>query len=136
MTEMFIFPNLPDAIKPWLTQRLLDLNMKTRVEVIRPTPMATRLVLLTAAGGTRLDITRQQVRLLIECYDATSAGYLAAMCSAVLEAATRQQEPIAPGVWINGSPDDFSVPVLFPDPTSTSPRYQFTANLILTGSAT
>lgn len=134
--ETFFFPNLPEAVKPWLTTRLTLRKCAARVEVTKPVPMVNRLVVVSSAGGLRLDLTRQQVRLLVECWDATTAGTLAATCSAELEAACRSQAPIAPDVWITADPDEFSVPVLFPDPASTSPRYQFTANLILTGSAT
>lgn len=132
--ETFVFPDLPTAVVPWLTARLTARRQPARVETKKPVPPPARLVVVSSVGGVRLDLTRLQVRLLVECWDATTAGVLAAICSAELEAATRSREPIAAGVWITASPEDFSVPVAFPDPTSTSPRIQFYANLILTGS--
>ena len=135
MSETLVFPDIASSIKPWLTQRLAARKMSVRVETARPVPMVARLVVVSSAGGVRLDLTRQQVRLLVECWDASTAGSLAAMCSAEIEAASRSRDPIAPGVWITASPEDFSVPVSFPDPANNSPRYQFYCNLTLTGSA-
>jgi hypothetical protein len=60
---------------------------------------------------------------------------LAALCLAEIEAATRSPEPIAPGVWIGAPAAAFFGPINFPDPVTSSPRYQFTCSLYLSGRA-
>jgi hypothetical protein len=133
--EVIVFPDAVGAILSFLKARLLARGQAA--EVGSRKGRETRFVRVTQAGGTRLDIARMQPRILVECWDPeeVKAYRLASLCAAELEAATRSQQPIAPGVWIGGTPEDFPVPVSFPDPLTASPRFQFVATPTLTGSA-
>lgn len=136
MTETIVFPNLVAAVLPYLRTRLTARGRTVPVVNRVPTTRPSAFVRVSPAGGERLSLTKRETRLLVECYDVDDekAQSLAELTSAELEAATRSQAPMAPGVWVSADQDAFSVPVDFPDPLSSSPRYQFYCNLVLTGS--
>jgi hypothetical protein len=137
MTELVVFPDLVKAVIPYLSAQLTALGEPAPVSSRVPNPRPTRLVKVQQTGGSRANILVARPSLLVECWDGDDAKAfrLASVCAAILEAATRGDQPIAAGVWIGGTPEDFSVPVLFPDPLTNSPRFQFTATPTLTGSA-
>lgn len=131
--EPITFADTVEALIPFLTARLAARGLPAVVSVRVPSPRPARLVRPSQVGGERVSIAGQRPRILFECWDTSEikAQRLAMTVSEEVEAATRSADPIADGVWIGGNPSDFSLPVLFPDPLSATPRSQFTATLYL-----
>lgn len=135
MTEVVAQPNLVKAVVPFLAARLTARSMPTFVGGAIPTSRPSRYVRVTQVGGSRPNVALFQTVLLVECYAPTQseADDLAILCTAELEAAARSPDPIATGLWLSGSPDDFGQPVAFPDPLTSTPRAQFTCTVTVTG---
>jgi hypothetical protein len=133
--EVVVFPDAVAALIPFLSARLTARSLPATVASRVPTTRPPRLVRVTQVGGTQTSIASINPLVLVECWDVTepAAAYLAAVCAQEISAATRSPSPIAAGVWIGGGDDACSLPVNFPDPLTSSPRYQFTASLFLTG---
>lgn len=133
--EVVVFPDVVRALIPFLTARLTARGVPAHVGSRIPTDRPTRLVRVGQAGGSQLLAVANPL-VLIECWDVdeSHAYDLAAVCAQEILAATRSRTPIAPGVWIGGASDAASLPVNFPDPLTTLPRYQFTASLYVPGS--
>lgn len=94
----------------------LGVPVSTRV----PSPRPVSLVRVTRAGGSRRNLVQSDPLLLVECWAPDSVAAF----------------DLARDAWslIDQFPDwsaSLSEPVNFPDPDSGSPRYQFTASLIL-----
>lgn len=136
--EVVVFPDLVKALIPYVSTKLVGLGQTGATVSNRvPSPRPAKLVRLAVVGGSRINVAQQSVRLLGECWAESEgpAERLAQLTSAIIEAATRSPEPVAPGVWIGANPEDFSVPVNYPDPLASVPRFQFYCSLVLTGSA-
>lgn len=136
MTEVVVFPDVVLALIPYLTGRLTARATAAPVMSRIPSPRPNRFVKLTQVGGSQTDIATINPLVLVECWDVDEpAAYrLASVCAQEVSAATRSQSPISAGVWIGGTPDSVSLPVNFPDPLTSLPRFQFTASLYLSGS--
>lgn len=135
MTEVIVQPNTVKAVIPFLTGRLTARSLPTFVGGAVPTTRPTRYVRVSQIGGSRPNVALFQTLLLVECFAPTQAEAddLAILCSAELEAASRDAAPITAGLWLSGSPDDFGQPVAFPDPLTNTPRAQFTCTPTVTG---
>lgn len=84
-----------------------------------PAPRPAAFVRVTRVGGNRRNLVQGEPILLVECWAATSV--------AAFDLAARAWDLIDRDVSWSAS---LSEPVSFPDPDSTSPRYQFTASLL------
>lgn len=137
MTEVIAQPNTVKAVIPFLAGRLTARSMPTFVGGAIPTTRPSRYVRVSQIGGSRPNVAQFQTLLLVECFAPTQseADDVAIVCTAELEAAARSPDPIAAGLWLSGSPDDFGQPVAFPDPLTSTPRAQFTCTLTVTGKA-
>lgn len=135
MAEVVTFPDVVRALIPYLTSRLTARDLAAPVSSRVPNPRPARFVKVTAAGGTLTGVASASALVLVECWaaDEVAAHDLAEACATEMRAATRSQDPIAAGVWIGGTDDAVSIPVNFPDPLTSSARFQFTASLYLAG---
>lgn len=90
-----------------------------------PNPRPASLIRVTRAGGNSRNPVQSDVRMLVECWapDEVAAFDLASA------AYSRILDHYGPaGVW--GGRANLSEPVNFPDPETTSPRYQFVASIL------
>jgi hypothetical protein len=113
--------DIEEAFVTYLNAELTPLVM-TRVPRDRP----ATFVRVQVVGGDVPSLVFEQPRLLVECWAATSddAAALARQAWAQIQA-TR-------GTFVGDAfvlDTDLGRPVNFPDPDTTSPRYQFTADL-------
>lgn len=94
-----------------------------------PNPRPASFVRVTRTGGFRSNTGQSQPRILIECWGGSdSAAWALVEKTWPLIASSDEPDQIAPGVEVM-SVDDLGEPVNFPDVSSGSPRYQFTAQL-------
>lgn len=135
MAEVVTFPDVVRALIPYLSTRLTARGLAAPVGSRVWNPRPPRLVKVTDAGGVLTGIASATAFILVEAWaaDEESAKALAHACAEEIRAATRSQDPIAAGVWIGGTDDAVSIPVNFPDPLTSSARFQFTASLYLAG---
>ena len=105
-----------------LLRAALGVHVSTRI----PNPRPDRHVKVTRAGGNRANLVQERPLLIIECWgpDSVAAFDLAADAWSALDAAN--------GTVVNGVPidlprDSLASPINMPDPDTSSPRYQFTA---------
>lgn len=94
----------------------------TRVPTPRPTGGYVRV---TRAGGNATNVLQSAPRLLVECWDATSASAFALARTAY---GLLVQAYGTAGAW--GGRASLTEPVNFPDPDTDSPRYQFVATIL------
>ena len=105
-----------------LRAALPGVHVSTRIPAQRP----SRHVKVTRAGGNRRNLVQERPLLIIECWgpDSVAAFDLAADAWSAIDAAN--------GTVVNGVPidlprDSLASPINMPDPDTSSPRYQFTA---------
>jgi hypothetical protein len=93
-------------------------------------PRPNRFVKVTAAGGAETALVLTDRTVIFECWDLAepAAAFLAERSFAIMRASMRDHsEPRIRSVKVVG------LPVSFPDPDTTLPRYQFTLSLTLRG---
>lgn len=96
-----------------------------------PNPRPVAFVRVSLVGGAQTDLVRARPRVLIEAYadKPVTAWKLAAKCWGALEG---REELVLPAIEAAGVPEielgprDLSLPVNYPDPTTSQDRYQFT----------
>ena len=98
----------------------LGVHVSTRI----PNPRPVSHVKVTRAGGNRVNLVLERPLLVLECWAGTSveAFDLAARAWQVLDAA---EGSTVAGVTFGSM--SLASPINMPDPDTTSPRYQFTA---------
>lgn len=98
----------------------LGVHVSTRI----PNPRPVSHVKVTRAGGNRVNLVIERPLLVLECWAGTSveAFDLAARAWQVLDAA---EGSTVAGVTFGSMA--LASPINMPDPDTTSPRYQFTA---------
>ena len=101
----------------------LDPLMVPRVSTRIPNPRPAELVRVQRIGGVRQNLAQERPLLLVECWAASSVAAfdLAAQAWSLLDALDAD--------WF--ADVNLSSPVNLPDPLSASPRYQFTASLVV-----
>jgi hypothetical protein len=104
----------------------LNAELTPPVSTRVPNPRPASHVRVQVVGGTVDNIAFESPRLLVECWAATQAAAVALARQAWAQVqATR-------GTFVGAAfilSTNLSRPVGFPDPDTTSPRYQFTADL-------
>lgn len=104
----------------------LNAQLTPPVSTRVPNPRPASHVRVQVVGGDVPNVTLEAPRLLVECWAATSTG------AALLARQAWARISETPGTTVG---DAFvsrvrsSRPVNFPDPDTTSPRYQFTVDL-------
>lgn len=106
---------------------LLNAALTPPVATRVPTPRPASCVRVTRAGGQRTNLIQSTPRVLVECWapSSTAAFDLAALAWGALDGAA--DSFITPAVYVTRI--ELTEPVNFPDPDTTSPRYQFIAAL-------
>lgn len=114
-------PDVEKAFVAYLNAALTP-SVSTRV----PNPRPASFVRVQVIGGDTIGPALDAPRLLVECWgsDQGAAWTLARQAWALVSAA---RAAWVGDVWVSGL--TVSRPVNFPDPDTSSPRYQFTADL-------
>ena len=129
MTEAVVFPDAVDVSLAWLQTQMGPNLVVPRV----PNPRLSRMVLVRRVGGPRLNQVADNATLAVEAWDELEedAHDLAAEARAYLFALR--------GQTVNGVAcyrvTDVAGPQLLPDPESDQPRYVFTVQAAMRGSA-
>lgn len=128
--EVIAFPDAEALAIAWLTGKLgAGVMISTRVPTTRP----PKFVKVTRTGGVQLDITADQAQLTFECW-ALSETDASALCRLVRAHFKAIAGETVSGVFAR-SVAEVGGPTNFPDPASTSPRYQYTASVACRGTA-
>lgn len=127
MTSGVRFPVAETVVITWLAGQLDPVRVVSQV----PSPRPGELVKVTRVGGPQRDLRTDSPLVLVECWAATRvrAGELAADARAAAHAMRSQR---VGDVWVKDVVD-VAGPSFFPDPDTTSPRYQFTVQPYLRG---
>lgn len=124
--EVIAFPDVEAFAVTYLRSKITGATVATRV----PTTMPAQMVRVSRAGGAARDLVTDSALLLVECWAESSvaASELARLCRAHLLAAARASNLVTKVVDVSGT-------VSLPDPATNNPRYQFTVELHMRGSA-
>jgi hypothetical protein len=128
-SEVIVFPDAEALAITWLTGKIDTVVTYTKV----PDPRPDELIKVTTTGGHRLDLAYREAQLTFECWaeDNVRASEIARAAHAHMHAAAGETVDgayVRKVVGIGG-------PVNFPDPESTSARYQFTVGVHCRGAA-
>ena len=106
----------------------LDPLLAAKVSTRIPNPRPVELVRVQRIGGTRQNIVQERPLILVECWGASSvsAFTLASQVWGLLDAL---DDTTAQDAWFHAA--ELSSPVSLPDPSTASPRYQFTASMVV-----
>lgn len=117
MSELLTVENVEGAIVGILSP-LIGVGVATRV----PNPRPTSFVRVQRIGGSQLNMVQERPLILVECWGAndTQAWDLAATTYQALQG----RDPLEYN-GIELSQRSVSSPINYPDPSTTSPRYQF-----------
>ena len=96
------------------------------VSVRIPNPRPTSHIRVTRSGGARRNVVQSDATVLVECWAPTSLAAFDLAASA-WDALDDIQHSSVNGVWVGSI--SLTEPVNFPDPDTSSPRYQFLATL-------
>ena len=91
-----------------------------------PNPRPDYSIRVTRAGGNRRNLVQERPLMVLECWgpDSVAAFELAADAWAAINDA---DGTVVAGVAIDLPRDSLASPINMPDPDTTNPRYQFTA---------
>ena len=106
----------------------LDPLLTPKVSTRIPNPRPAELVRVQRIGGTRQNIVQERPLILIECWGASSVSAFA-LASQVWGLIDALDDTTAQDAWFHAA--ELSSPVSLPDPSTASPRYQFTASLVI-----
>jgi hypothetical protein len=97
-------------------------HVSTRIPATRP----AKHIKVTRAGGNRANLVQERPLLIVECWapDSVAAFQLAAEAWRALDGASGT---VVAGVALDFPESALASPINMPDPDTTSPRYQFTA---------
>lgn len=118
--EVIIFGDSEAAAIVWLNPRLTPVKVSTQIPSTRP----DELVRVSRTGGVRRDLITDQAQLTFECWAKTGVR-ASAICSLIRAHMSAAEGETINGLWIY-KVTEVGGPVNFPDPESTSPRYQLT----------
>lgn len=120
MSEAVIFGDSEAAAITWLNQHLAPVEASSQVPSVRP----AELVKVSRTGGVRRDRVTDNAQLTFECW-AESAVRASEICSQVRAYMFAAEGETIAGLFIYRV-TEVGGPANFPDPESTSPRYQLT----------
>lgn len=93
----------------------------TKVSTVVPNPRPSRLVKVTRTGGGRRTVAHDDAMVTVECWDTESSD--AAALADLVRAHLTNFDTVQGFMPRDG---EVSGPQFFPDPLTTSPRYQLT----------
>jgi hypothetical protein len=128
--EVIAFPDAEAVAITWLTGKLgAGVKISTRVPAQRP----DGFVKVTRTGGVQRDISADDAQLTFECWalSEVTASRICELVRAHLKAAAGQTV----GNAYVRKVTEVGGPANFPDPESTTPRYQYTASVACRGAA-
>lgn len=130
MSELVAFPDAEAMAITWLTGKLgTGVGISTGV----PNPRPAEFVKVTRTGGVQRDIVYDEAQLTFECWGTDEvAAYM--LCRLVRAHFANVAGEIVAGVYVR-KVIEIGGPANFPDPESTSPRYQYTAGAVCRGAA-
>lgn len=122
-SEVVIFGDPEAAARTWLNPRLSPVKVSTEVPDVRP----NEFVKVTLTGGFDANLITENPQLTFECWAATSvrASEICRLVKAHLKAMNGET---VNGVFVRGV-RTVGAPASFPDPQTSLPRYQYTAEL-------
>ena len=131
--DVMLFPDSEAAAISWLASDLTDFDRPCTVADKVPPTRPSEFVTVQRTGGPRRDIVTDSAQLTFDSYaeKASDASTLANLVRGIVVS------------WAGRSRSGFSVyrvqefsgPVLLPDPITKKPRYRFTAVLDVRGKA-
>lgn len=123
MAEAVVFGDTEAAVIAWLKPRIAPVKASTEVPSTRP----TEFVKVTLTGGYDANVATERPQVTFECWAATSIR-ASEICRTVKAHMRAMAGETAAGVFVR---DVITVggPTSFPDPQTTLPRYQWTAEL-------
>ena len=104
----------------------LNAELTPPVSTRVPNPRPASHVRVQVVGGAVDNIAFESPRLLVECWAATSVAAAALARQAWAQIQSTRYTTVGTAFVLS---TNLSRPVNFPDPDTTSPRYQFTADL-------
>lgn len=128
-----LFPDAEEVVVGFLRGALDDRGDTAEVATRVPNPRPSRLVLVRRLGGPRLNLVADDPQIGVECWDGDTATAhdLAQVCRALIHTMT--------GRAVDGVPvyrvAELAGPANLPDPLSDQPRYVFTVQIAMRGTA-
>ena len=127
VTEVILFPDVEAIAVSYLKDSLADTPISTRV----PDPRPARFIRVMAVGGSKARLNADSVMLTFQCWEATTvkASELARLARAYVHALAGTD---VAGNWVYRV-IDVGGPAFAPDPSTNTPRYQFTVSIDVKG---
>lgn len=122
-SEVVVFGDPEAAVRAWLNPRITPVKVSTEV----PDPRPNELVKVTVTGGFDPNLVTETPRLTFECWALTSVR-ASEICREVKAYVKAMNGETVNGVFVRAV-RTVGAPVSFPDPQTTLPRYQYTAEL-------
>ena len=104
----------------------LNAEMAPPVSTRVPNPRPASHVRVQVIGGTVTNVAFETARLLVECWAGSTGAAVALARQAWAQVASTKGTTVGTAFVLS---TNLSRPVNFPDPDTTSPRYQFTVDL-------
>lgn len=126
-TEVIAFPDAEAVVIGYLKTKIAGVYISTKV----PSPRPVKLIKVTRLGGSKLRLNADSPLLAFECWAATSveAFELCRLARAYVDAMAGEN---VGGTWVF-KVQEVGGPAYFPDPDTTSPRYQFSVVIDMKG---
>lgn len=129
--EVIAFPDAEALAVSFLRSKIAGVYIATRIPTDRPEN--GKIIKVTRVGGSKLRLNTDSPMLVFECWALTpvEASELARQARAYVNAMAGET---VNGVWVF-KVREVGGPAYFPDPDSTSPRYQFSVAIDMKGVA-
>lgn len=127
MAEVLIPPDVEAVYQSYLRTSLAARGWTVKVASTVPATRPQYMVKVTLTGGSTRSQISHEAQLTVECWadDSVKASELSRLCHGLTIA---MQGAVFSGVWVRAA-RPVSGPTFFPDPDTSTPRYQFTTRL-------
>lgn len=134
MTEAVAFPDSVALCVAFLKAQFASRGETAKVASKVPNPRPNRLVRVSYGGGVRADLGHDAARVTFDSWDTdeVSAAALHRLTRAVMGSLT--EGDVIGSDWV-AQVKEVGNPGLYPDPDTNLPRFQFTAELLIEGTA-
>lgn len=131
--EAVVYPDAAAVVASFLSAELDTHGDTAPVGSRVPNPRPSRFVVVRRLGGPRLNLVADNAMLGVECWgaDEADAHDLAQLCRALVHSLAHGHHD---GIPIYGV-TEVAGPGSLPDPLSDSPRFTFTVQVAMRGSA-
>lgn len=131
--EVAVYPDAVGVIVSHLRSELTARSDTATVATVIPSARPSRFVLVRRVGGPRLNRVADNAMLAVETWDTTErdALLLAELCRALIHSMTGGTHSSVPVYRVT----ELAGPGRFPDPLSDSPRFTFTVQVAMRGTA-